>query len=128
MRKIVPSDQREKSYSIVKNCTVKPLQVNRFWKPLSQMIFKTYESMSEKHNKGPSIKSINNVRSQEGGGLSSADILWTKGGSSSCADVRIFWCKNVGFFEIYGVSARTKGEEGWASVRDFVLTSFMDGL
>jgi len=27
---------------------------------------------------------------------------------SSVADVRTFWCKNIGFFEIYGVSARTR--------------------
>jgi len=30
---------------------------------------------------------------------------------SSDADVRIFWCKNFGFFEIYGVSERTRGIE-----------------
>jgi len=25
------------------------------------------------------------------------------------ADVRTFWCKNIGFFEIYDVSAQTRG-------------------
>jgi len=29
----------------------------------------------------------------------------------SDAEVRIFWCKNFGVFEIYGVSARTRGIE-----------------
>jgi len=31
---------------------------------------------------------------------------------SSDADVRTFWCKNIGFFEICGVSARTRMEGG----------------
>jgi len=31
-------------------------------------------------------------------------------GGSLDAHVRTFWHKNVGFFEIYGVSARKKGE------------------
>jgi len=60
-------------------------------------------------------------------------------GGSSDADVRTFWCKNAKFFEIYGVSARTRGEGGSASAdilrtrgrvsifRDFVRTSFMNG-
>jgi len=51
----------------------------------------------------------------------------------------LFEAKNFGFFEIYGVSARTRGEEvepvrtffgqeGRVSIfRDFVRTSFMDG-
>jgi len=47
------------------------------------------------------------VCSQGGWGLSSADILQTRG--SSDADVRTFWCKNLKFFEIYGVSAQTRG-------------------
>jgi len=34
-----------------------------------------------------------------------------KGGSSD-ADVRAFWCKKLQFFEIYGVSARTRGGGG----------------
>jgi len=42
--------------------------------------------------------------------LSSAD-------KSSDADVRSFWRKNFGFFEIYGVSARTEGGRG--AVRTF---------
>jgi len=41
--------------------------------------------------------------------LSSSDILRTRG--SSDADVRTFCDKKFGFFEIYGVSARTWGEE-----------------
>jgi len=32
------------------------------------------------------------------------------GGSASDVVVRTFWCKNLGFFEIYGVSARTRGQ------------------
>jgi len=34
--------------------------------------------------------------------------------------------KNLGFFEIYGVSTQTRGE-GESIFRDFVHTSFMDG-
>jgi len=55
--------------------------------------------------------SIKDIRSQEGGGLFSADILLTRGGGgSSDADVRTFGAKIIGFFEIYGVFARTRGE------------------
>jgi len=57
---------------------------------------------------------------------------------SSDTNVRIFWYKKYGFFEIYGVPARTKGVEsvrtffvgkgeGDSIFRDFVRTSFMDG-
>jgi len=47
----------------------------------------------------------------------------------------LFDAKNIGFFEIYRVSARTRGEgfepvrtrgKGWI-FRDFVRTYFMDG-
>jgi len=61
------------------------------------------------------VQAVHKKRPQYGGegGLSSAD----KGGSSD-ADVRTFWDKNIGFFEIYYVSARTiKG--GWVSVDIF---------
>jgi len=44
----------------------------------------------------------------EGVCLYRADILRTRGRSSSDADVRTFCCKNFGFFEIYGVSVRTR--------------------
>jgi len=68
--------------------------------------------------------------------LSSADILRT--GGSSDTDVRTFWCKNIGFFEVYAVSTRTRGGEpvqtfcgqegeGQSIFRDFVQTSFMNG-
>jgi len=30
---------------------------------------------------------------------------------SSVAGVRTFWCKNIAFFEIYGVSTRTREVE-----------------
>jgi len=40
--------------------------------------------------------------------LSRADILQTSGVYSD-ADVLTSWCKNFGFFEIFGVSARTGG-------------------
>jgi len=55
-------------------------------------------------SKGPSIK---DVRSHEGGGFSGAD----KGrrGSSDARTSAIFGAKHIGFFEIYGVSAQTKG-------------------
>jgi len=35
-----------------------------------------------------------------------------EGEGSSDADVRLFGTKNLGFFEIYGVSARTRGKGG----------------
>jgi len=52
--------------------------------------------------------------------------------------VGVFICRspqfleNVGFFEIYGVSARTRGlssadREGGSIFRDFVRMSFLDG-
>jgi len=34
------------------------------------------------------------------------------GGASSDAEIRTFWQKNFGFFEMFSVSARTMGEEG----------------
>jgi len=34
-----------------------------------------------------------------------------QGGNSLYADVRSFWRENIGFFEIYGISARTREEE-----------------
>jgi len=43
----------------------------------------------------------------------------------------LFRAKNFGFFEIYGVSARTRGVEPVRKMgvifRDFVRKSFMDG-
>jgi len=47
----------------------------------------------------------------------------------------LFGAKNFGFFEIYGVSPRTRGRRGLSQsdkgegsfFRDFVRTSFMDG-
>jgi len=45
---------------------------------------------------------MKDVRSQGGGSLSTADIFWTRGSS-------FLMQKNVGIFEIYGVSARTGG-------------------
>jgi len=61
--------------------------------------------------------SIKDVRTQRG--LSSADIFRTRG--SLNADVRTFLGakKNVGFFEICGVSARTSGGAGVEPVRTF---------
>jgi len=84
--------------------------------------------------KGPSIK---DVRSQGGGGLSSADK-----GDSSDVDVRTFWCKNYRVFRNFWCVRTDKGEEGvqgWASLYmlqtrgrrsifgDFVRTFFTDG-
>jgi len=49
---------------------------------------------------------------------------------SSDADVRTFWCKNTGFFEIYGVPERTRGEgvepvrTRGSIFRDFVRTLY----
>jgi len=59
-------------------------------------------------------------------------------GASPDADIRTFWSK-LGFFEIFGVSARTRGKgvepvrifcghgERGSIFRHFVRTSFMDG-
>jgi len=67
-------------------------------------------------------------------------IFFGQKGGSSNADVRTFGCKKIGFFKIYSVFARTRGEGvepvrtlcgqgGRESIfRDFVQTSFMDGL
>jgi len=60
---------------------------------------------------GPSIK---DVCSQGGRGFVQCGHFADKEeGGSSDVDVRTFWCKNLEFFEIYGVSARTRG--CWAS-------------
>jgi len=45
-----------------------------------------------------------------GGGVCPVRIFRGQGGSSD-ANVRTFWRKNIGFVEIYGVSARDKGVE-----------------
>jgi len=58
-----------------------------------------------KRCKGPSIK---DVRSQGGRGLSSADISRTRGIFQMQMSA-LFGAKNFRFFEIYGVSARTRG-------------------
>jgi len=69
--------------------------------------------------------------------LSSANILRTRGvGGSSDADVRTFWHKKLRIFEIYDVSAWTKGvepvrtfceqEEGVNFVRTFLWTAPYD--
>jgi len=51
------------------------------------------------------------VRGGGGGDLSSSGSdIFGQGGSSK-ADVRSFWCKNFRFFDIYGVSARTRRGE-----------------
>jgi len=53
-----------------------------------------------------------------GGGVCPVRTFCRQGGEggSSDADVRTFWRKNLGFFEIYGVSAAIKGREGWSSM------------
>jgi len=53
--------------------------------------------MTRKTVKGLSIK---DVRSQE--------VVQWQGGSSDVV-VCTFWCKKIGFFKIYGMSARTRG-------------------
>jgi len=83
--------------------------------------------------KRPSVKDVRN----QGEGVCP---VRTRGkGSSSDADVRTFGAKTFGFFEVYDVFIRTKGEGGWASAdilrirgervnfRHLVRTSFMDG-
>jgi len=57
--------------------------------------------------------SIKDVRNQIGREIVQCGHFSDKGNSSD-ADVCTFWCKKLRiFFEIYGVSARTR--EGWAS-------------
>jgi len=53
---------------------------------------------------------MKDVRSQRGGVVQCGHFA--DKGDSSNADVRIFWRKNFGFFEIYDVSARTRGVGG----------------
>jgi len=62
----------------------------------------------KKKDKGPSI---NDVRSQAGGGLSSADMLRTREVLQMRTSA-LFDAKNSEFFEIYGVSAKTMVERG----------------
>jgi len=62
--------------------------------------------MNYEYYKGPSIK---DVRTQASG-LSSADIMRT-GEGFRCGRPHFLMQKNFGFFEIYGVSARTWGKE-----------------
>jgi len=50
--------------------------------------------------------------------LSSADILWRRGGEFLDAESAFFGVKNFGFFEIYGVSAWAKEKE-FKPVRTF---------
>jgi len=56
--------------------------------------------------------SIKDVRSHGRGGLSSAD---KERGFFRCGRPHFLEQKNLRFFEVYGVSARTKEEGGWAS-------------
>jgi len=86
--------------------------------------------------------SIKNVRSQgEEEFVRCGHFSDKGGGGSSDEESALFGAKNLGFFEIYGVSAGQKREgrlslcgqfsdkRGKASIfRDFVRTSFMDGL
>jgi len=61
---------------------------------------------------------IQDVRSQKG--LSSADILWK--GERGVLQMRtsaLFGAKNIEFFEIYSVSARTRGEGGLSQCGHF---------
>jgi len=67
-------------------------------------------------------------------GLSCADILQTRGkGFFRCGCPHFLVQKNSGFFEIYDVSARTRGVSQWGHFADkeggfnFMRTSFMDG-
>jgi len=66
----------------------------------------------EMNLKEPSIK---DVRSQGEGRLVQC-VYFADKRDSSDADVRTFDAKNIGFLEIYGVSARTRGVE---TVRTF---------
>jgi len=56
------------------------------------------------HTSLSTVLSIKDVRSQGGGGLFSADVFWIRG-------FLLFGAKNIGFFEIYRVSARTREED-----------------
>jgi len=82
-----------------------------------------------------SLEVVHKRRPQSRGG---GYLVRTRGeGGSSDAGDRTFSEKNFGCFEIYGVSARTRGEgvepvrtffgQGELIFRDFVRMSFMDG-
>jgi len=64
------------------------------------------------------VRLVHKRRPQSGGRgcPCSTDIYRTKGMGFSVTDVRIFWCKNFEFFEIYCVFAR---KEGWVSTGIF---------
>jgi len=89
------------SYSKILNCChycLGPSEIITQEGPESD--FFTWESLGDVHKRRP-----------QSGGLSSGQCrhFEDKGiGVSSDADVRTFWCKNFGSFEIYGVSARTR--------------------
>jgi len=95
-----------------------------------------YEKHKEKINVMRKGLSIKYVHSQRGGGCPVRTFFDKEGPSD--ADVRTFWCKNFGFFEICGVSAWTRvggviylvrtlfGQGGWAIFLNFVRASFMD--
>jgi len=69
------------------------------------MLFELQYRKQTMRGKGLSIK---DVRSQ--GGLSNADIFRTRGEVAlQMRTSALFVQKNFGFFEIYGVSARTRG-------------------
>jgi len=52
----------------------------------------------------------------QGGGVCPARTFYGQEWVTSDMDVRTVWCKKLVFFEIYGVSARTRGKGGcWAS-------------
>jgi len=52
---------------------------------------------------------INDIHSQGGGGLPSADIYWSRGRRIFKTKLKItFLLKNFGFFEVYGVSTRIR--------------------
>jgi len=65
--------------------------------------------------------SIKDLRSQGGEDLYNADIFRTRGVLQMRMSA-LLDSKNFGFFEIYGVSARTRGVNFFL---DFVRTSFM---
>jgi len=61
------------------------------------------------------IGAVHKGRPQSGG--ERVCPVWTLFGQGQMRTSTLFGAKNFGFFETYGVSARTRGMRGWASLQ-----------
>jgi len=107
---IIKSGNQEWSFTSSKIREIFPILLQ----PLNcQRVYGAFSHDLRNYCKGPSIKDVRTRRS-----LSSADIFFGQGRSSSGAVVHTFWCKKFGFFETTVWCVRMeKGEEGIKPVR-----------